>query len=283
LGASVHGPVRQKAGGAGPELSERFIEFVADIRRAMEAIHGVVEGAQSKEHCETVALLARMQFFWAQPFFSCNLFGSCIHYTLMGRCFDNEAIELLQDKEPDAIQAWFESFADSVYTFVYYRVGKDEQVASDVVQETFLDALTRIEQYDPERGSMEVWLTTLSRNFISRALKTRGMVSLDQIRSHVDRELRGCFERLATEPLPQDILEKKEMHDLVYATLASIPGNYKMILTLYYHRGLSLRDIASKANKSEGAVKVLLHRARQAFKETFLRLSDSGLCQGGQS
>ena len=200
----------------------------------------------------------------------------------MGHFIDNEAIALLQAKDPDAVKAWFERFVDSVYTFVYYRVGKDEQIACDVVQETFLDALTKIEQYDPERGSMEVWLTTLSRNFISRALKTRGMVSLDQIGSNVDRQLVACFERLATEPLPQEILEKKETHDLVCATLASIPGNYRTILTLYYHRGLSLRDIASRANKSEGAVKVLLHRARQAFKDAFLRLGDSGLCQGGQ-
>ncbi len=198
----------------------------------------------------------------------------------MGQRFDNQALELLRNREPEAIQAWFERYADSVYTFVYYRVGKDEQAASDVVQETFLDALTRIEQYDPERGSMEAWLMTLSRNFISKALKDKGMVSLDRLWSQVDKELFACFEQLATEPLPQDVLEKKETEDLVHMTLASIPGNYRTILTLYYHRGLSLRDIASKANKSEGAVKVLLHRARQAFKEAFLRLGDSGLWEG---
>jgi len=200
----------------------------------------------------------------------------------MGHFFDNEDIKLLYDKDPDAVKAWFERFADRVYTFIYYRVGEDEHVASDVVQETFLKALTQIEQYDPERGSMEVWLTTLSRNFISKALKARGLISLEQNRNHVERQLLGCFERLATEPLPQDILEKKETHDLVRATLASIPGNYRTILTLYYHSGLSLRDIASRVNKSEGAVKVLLHRARRAFKEAFLRFGNSGLCQGGQ-
>ncbi len=201
----------------------------------------------------------------------------------MGQLFDNEILKQLQAGEAEAVQGWFERFADNVYTFVYYRVGKDEQTAADIVQETFLDALTRIEQYDPERGSMETWLTTLSRNFISRALKAKGMASLDQLWNHIDGELRACFERLATEPLPPDVLEKKETEYLVHTTLASIPGNYRTILTLYYHRGLSLREIASRANKSEGAVKVLLHRARQAFKEAFLRLGDSGLYQGGQS
>ncbi len=188
----------------------------------------------------------------------------------MAQRFDNEILEQLQTGQAEAVRVWFEHYANNVYTFVYYRVGKDEQTASDVVQETFLDALTRIQQYDPERGSMEAWLTTLSRNFISRALKARGMASLGQLWNHVDAELRVCFERLASEPLPPDVLEKKETEYLVQMTLASIPGNYRTILTQYYHRGLSLRDIASRANKSEGAVKVLLHRARQAFKEAFL-------------
>jgi RNA polymerase sigma-70 factor (ECF subfamily) len=199
----------------------------------------------------------------------------------MGHFFDHDAIKRLYDKDPDTVKVWFEHFVDSIYTFVYYRVGRNEHIASDVVQETFLEALTRIKRYDPERGSMEVWLTTLSRNFIAKALKTRGMASLSQIGNDIDRRLLACLERLATEPLPQDMLEKKETHDLVCATLASIPGNYRTILTLYYHRGLSLRDIASRTHKTEGAVKVLLHRARQAFKQTFLRLGDSGLCQEG--
>ncbi len=182
----------------------------------------------------------------------------------MGLHFDNEILEQLQGAEPQAVEAWFELYADRLYTFVYYRVGRDEQTASDVVQETFLDALGRIEQYDPERGSMEAWLTTLSRNFISRALKDRAMASLDQMCNHIDGKLLACFERLATEPLPPDVLEKKETECLVQMTLASIPGNYRTILTLYYHRGLSLRDIASRANKSEGAAKVLLASALAA-------------------
>lgn len=61
----------------------------------------------------------------------------------MGQCFDNKILEKLHAGEAEAVRAWFERYADNVYTFVYYRVGKDEQTASDVVQETFLDALTR--------------------------------------------------------------------------------------------------------------------------------------------
>ena len=191
-------------------------------------------------------------------------------------------LDQLCARESHAIEQWFEAFADGLYTYAFYRVERDEQTAADVVQETFLEALGRIERYDPERGTMAAWLTTLSRNHIARALKAKGRLAAAGQGQALDAELRAWFERLTTEPLPPEVLERSETKDLVQMTLASIPGNYRMVLVLRYHRGLSLRDIATRARKSEGAVKVLLHRARQAFRETFSRLVDDHGWEGGQ-
>lgn len=199
----------------------------------------------------------------------------------MGYEFDTTEFELLCDRDPEAIQRWFEAHGDGLYTYVFYRVGRDEQTAADVVQETFLEALRDLDRYDPERGSMAAWLTTLSRNHITRTLKAKGRLATVHFWQAVDDDLLGKFERIATEPLPSEILEKRETEDLVHMTLASIPGNYRKVLILHYHRGLSLRDIAARAKKSEGAIKVLLHRARLAFKEAFSRLADVSLWEGG--
>jgi RNA polymerase sigma-70 factor (ECF subfamily) len=195
---------------------------------------------------------------------------------------DTSYLGRLQSREPRAVQEWFEGFADSLYTYVFYRVDGDEQTAADVVQDTFLEALAHIDQYEPERGTMAAWLTTLSRNYITRALKARGRFAAVTHWQSVDADLIARFHRLASEQLPTEVLERKETQDLVQMTLASIPGNYRKVLVLHYHRGLSLRDIASRVRKSEGAIKVLLHRARQAFKEAFLRLAGVRCREGGQ-
>jgi RNA polymerase sigma factor (sigma-70 family) len=130
---------------------------------------------------------------------------------------------------------------------------------------------------------MAAWLTTLSRNHITRALKAKGRLTTIDHWQSVDAPLLASFQRLATDPLPPEILERRETRDLVQMTLASIPGNYRTVLILYYHRGLSLRDIATRAKKSQGAIMVLLHRARQTFKEAFSRLVDVQSWEGGQS
>jgi len=190
-------------------------------------------------------------------------------------------LEGLQQGESQAIQDWFERYADELYAFVFYRVGKDESRAKDVVQETFLEAMKRMSAFDPERGSMMAWLTTLSRNHITRAMRDAGLLAADEQKQRVNRDLRQAYEEIARKPLPPELLSQQETRDLVNETLGTIPGNYRKVLTLYYHRGLSQGEIARRANKSPGAIKVLLHRARLAFKEAFLRLSQTPLQERG--
>ena len=194
----------------------------------------------------------------------------------MGPVAQTTELQGLLVRTPEAIERWFNRHCDPVYAYVFYRVGRDAGLASDVVQETFLQALQQIHRYDPDRGTMEAWLTTLSRNHITRALRAGRLRDLDRRQRMLDRALIRTLARMADEPLPEEILERQETRDLVRETLASMPGNYRTVLTLFYHLDLSLEQIASRIERSEGAVKVLLHRARAAFKEAFLRLGERG-------
>jgi len=45
-----------------------------------------------------------------------------------------------------------------------------------------------------------------------------------------------AFEQIATEPLPDELIEKAETAELVQMTLANIPANYKYVLKEYYYR-----------------------------------------------
>lgn len=96
----------------------------------------------------------------------------------------------LISKSPDAITAWFEQYADRVYGFVYYRVGCDQNRTADVVQDTFLEALQRINEFDPNRGSMAAWLTTLSRNHMTRIMKQAGLTQQNKRKPLLERDLR---------------------------------------------------------------------------------------------
>ncbi|MHC5062074.1 MAG: RNA polymerase sigma factor [Planctomycetota bacterium] len=194
----------------------------------------------------------------------------------MNTLFTKRQLRKLAKGNAQAIEQWFDAYADSLYTFVFYRVGKDSTLAADIVQDTFLDGLRRIHLFDPDRGSMFTWLTYLSRNLIKSTLRERGReTSYEEIWQDIDSGLLTAFEQIATEPLPDEVIEKEETAQLVQMTLANIPANYKHVLKQYYYQLKPPKEIAVSVGVSEGAIKTMLYRARQAFKAAFLRLEKS--------
>ena len=194
----------------------------------------------------------------------------------MNTLFGKRQLKRLTRGNIQTIEQWFYTYSDTLYTFVFYRVGKDSALAADIVQDTFLDGLRRIHLFDPDRGSMFAWLTYLSKNFIKRALREKGReISYDTIWQDIDSGLLTAFEQIATEPLPDEVIEKAETAQLVQMTLANIPANYKHVLKQYYYQLKPPKEIAVSVGVSEGAIKTMLYRARQAFKTAFLRLEKS--------
>jgi RNA polymerase sigma-70 factor, ECF subfamily len=190
-----------------------------------------------------------------------------------GTSFDDD-LSRLRGRDPATIERWFLGHADALYTFVYYRVNRDEHLACDVVQETFSVALNRMGEYDPGRGTMLAWLTTLSKNSIRKALKEKGEFEAWE---KIDQALLEVYKDLARTPLPDEALTRRETAELVQMTLLAIPGNYQAVLRRHYYENQPLHQIARSLKITEGAVKSLLHRARLAFKKTFSALSGSSL------
>lgn len=189
---------------------------------------------------------------------------------------DETDIKKLRAGHKETIREWFGEYADPLYTLVFYKVGGDGDTAGDIVQETFLTALNKIEDYEPGRGSMFAWLSWLSKNCIKKALKEKSRnVPYQPDESGVDTTLSDAYMQVAAQPLPEEILERAETAELVRETLGSIPRRYRKVLRQYYYEQSSAKEIAELQKISGVAVRVLLHRARKVFKQAFLNLAES--------
>jgi len=174
----------------------------------------------------------------------------------------------------DALADWFETQADTLHAFIYYRVGRDPDLAADVTQATFTKALERLDDYDPERGDMAAWLRTMSRNVIRDTLAThRKTAQLQLVWDRIDESLRAVYERIDREQLPEAVLEREETRELVGMALANLPLHYRDVLEAKYMNGHTLEAIAEMREATLDSIKSLLRRARAAFKETFLTLA----------
>ena len=175
--------------------------------------------------------------------------------------------------DADAIGRFYDAHVDGLYAFVFYRVGRDQALAEDIVQDTFARALAQLGDYDPGRGTVAAWLTTLSRNLIRDHLRAHHRS--DEVAERWDRidaSLTQLYDALERAPLPGDVLARAETRDLVNMTIAHLPATYRVALSRKYVDERSLEDLASELGVSVDAAKSLLARARRAFKETFCTL-----------
>jgi RNA polymerase sigma-70 factor (ECF subfamily) len=103
-----------------------------------------------------------------------------------------DLLERVGRGEAAALERFYELSVDGLYAFVFFRVGKDAATAEDVVQETFLLALDRLDQFDATRGSLRSWLCQMSRNVVrSHLVERRRTQEIEMWDREVARQLRG--------------------------------------------------------------------------------------------
>jgi RNA polymerase sigma-70 factor (ECF subfamily) len=178
----------------------------------------------------------------------------------------------LRQGKVEAWRALYEAYAEQVWRAVARLLGPDSTDVADVVQETFLAAARSAAAYDPERGTLWMWLWGIARNRV--ALHYRQQGRFDRLRQAGDW-LASCNGTVVgylhgrSSALPEEALAAAELATLVRATLTELPEDYSLLLTAKYLDGLAVEDIARQVRSTATAVRSKLARARQAFREAF--------------
>ena len=159
------------------------------------------------------------------------------------------------------VEAWrilWERSFDRTYAFCLRRTG-EPALADDAVQESWLVAVRRIREFDPDRASFDAWILGIARR-----------VSLAQLRrQHRQRSCDVDVAALGAEPDASN----QETADLVTFTLAGLPRRYRDVLRAKYVDGHSVATIAQSFSLTDKAVESLLSRARAAFRQKYRTLT----------
>ena len=160
--------------------------------------------------------------------------------------------------------------------FVGSRFDANPETCEEIVQMTFVRCVKSIATFDPERGSLLTWLRAVAANeghTLARANLRAPSVSLSSIPEAVAAEIAS---KLASEPLPEEILARKDVEAAVHETLLDLNVRYQDVLVMKYVEGLKVARIAEALGISEKAVESLLVRSREAFRQAFTRRLRAG-------
>jgi RNA polymerase sigma-70 factor (ECF subfamily) len=134
-------------------------------------------------------------------------------------------------------------------------------LAEELVQKTVFDAIRGRNTYDPARGSPEEWIFGIARNNIRLEIRKRAS------RPSIDGDIYTYIELIDTEPLPDELLERKETADIVRTALTQLDEKQQVVLKAKYIEGLSACEIAQRLEITEKAVHDLLYRARNSLRD----------------
>jgi RNA polymerase sigma-70 factor (ECF subfamily) len=168
-----------------------------------------------------------------------------------------------------AVEALIERYLPDLRAFVRLRAGavvRAREESSDLVQSTCREVLEHIDRFQfPSEAAFKQWLyTTALRKIINRrdfyVAQKRDALREVPIgdASDANEELLRAYRSFSSPSRRAMVREEVERIERAFETL---PDEYREVITLAHVVGLSRAEIAQQMQKSEGAVRVLLHRA----------------------
>lgn len=145
-----------------------------------------------------------------------------------------------------------------VYRYLYLRLN-DRLIAEDLTSKTFLNALERQHQYDPERGNWQQWVIGIAKNRLIDYWRMEKIpLSLDELQQ---------MEHLLQ---PKDDLQGQVSRKLMFEELLDqAPKNLRHLLILRYVDDLTYEEIAVLTGKKPASVRKIFSRLHQKLKSHF--------------
>jgi RNA polymerase sigma-70 factor, ECF subfamily len=168
-----------------------------------------------------------------------------------GRDPDLPAVAAAQ-RDPAAFALLYRRYLDDVYSYAFYELG-DHHDAEDATERVFFAALAAIPGFRDEGASFRAWLFRIARNTLANAHRTR--------RRRRAEPIDKAPEPIAPDADPAGLVVRADEMRRVRAVLDELPDDRRQVVLLRFVEGLGNREIALVLDRSEGAVRVLLHRA----------------------
>ena len=170
---------------------------------------------------------------------------------------------------------WVDLYADLLYRFAILRLN-DENLAQDMVQETFLSALKSIKKFE-QKSSIQTWLITILKNKIIDHYRKSFTDDKNTNPSIAPNDDFGDYLESGmwnSEKAPknwnksaEDIFEETEFFEILHQCLALLPEQSRRVFSLREIDGMKSKEICKELDISASNLWVLLHRARNGLRK----------------
>ncbi|CAB4877530.1 unannotated protein [freshwater metagenome] len=146
-----------------------------------------------------------------------------------------------------------------VYSYAYYRIGNHHD-AEDLTEQTFLQAYRHFARALAESGGrpLRPWLIRIAHNLAANLYRDRSRRPQTPLDSVAEPESVHTTESL--------VAGREELRDVLEG-VQQLPDDRREALIMRFALGMSNTEIARALGRTDGATKVLIHRALRQLEE----------------
>lgn len=167
----------------------------------------------------------------------------------------NIAFLKAQNGDREAFGWLYDEYSDKLFRFIYFRVGHKE-LAEDILADTFIKAWLKLKTVTSAKA-FKTWLYQIAKNNVIDYYRIKKVT--------VDIEEVSEFLEDATSPIDDANLAVEQI--VLIRLLDHLPIEQQLVIKYKFFEDLENPEIAQIMDKTEGAIRVLQHRAITRLKE----------------
>jgi RNA polymerase sigma-70 factor (ECF subfamily) len=155
--------------------------------------------------------------------------------------------------------ALYKAHLRDVYSYAYYRIGNHHD-AEDLTEQTFLQAYRHFEraQRESDGRPLRPWLIRIAHNLAANYYRDRSRKPQTPI---------DDAGMIAAAHTTETIVEHRDDLKRILECVEDLPDDRREALIMRFALGMDNREIARALGRTDGATKVLLHRAIKQLEE----------------
>lgn len=162
---------------------------------------------------------------------------------------EQELVDLLQKREEKAFSYLYDNYSGALFGIVHSIV-TDNEAASDVLQNVFVNIWKKIDSYDPSKGRLFTWMLNIARNAAIDEVRSKGYRDAQKNQS-LQEDVH--YASAVTLAVTRDVGLKK--------MLSKLKEEWRVLLDMSYFQGYTHEEIAKTLNLPLGTVKTRIRSA----------------------
>lgn len=164
----------------------------------------------------------------------------------------------LKERNDQAFGFLYDNYAGALYSIIKQIITDNPEIASDVLQEVFINIWRKIATYDQTKGRLFTWMLNIARNAAIDTLRSKSYQN-----SQKNQELPENVYKAVTDQITQQNVDNIGLKKV----LEKLKPEHRILVELSYFKGFTHEEIAEMMSIPLGTVKTRIRNALLQLRE----------------